>query len=98
MDAVEFNLAVRSLSTFLKNNKNIGMIVVDGIHFIENQDFLSGLERKQAKQLAQGALKKAATSVAAMAEQEIPSGDDFFGAGANPLFGKSGEGGNDVVN
>jgi len=49
MDAVEFNLAVRSLSSFLKANKNIGLIVIDGIHFIENQDFLSGLERKQAK-------------------------------------------------
>lgn len=36
MDAIEFNLAVRSLSTFLKANKNIGLIIVDGIHFIEN--------------------------------------------------------------
>jgi len=59
MDAVEFNLAVRSLSGFLKANKNIGLIVIDGIHFIENQDFLSGLERKQAKQMAQGQMKKA---------------------------------------
>lgn len=36
MDAVEFNLATRSLSSFLKQNKNIGLIIVDGIHFIEN--------------------------------------------------------------
>jgi len=36
MDAVEFNLAVRSLSSFLKHHKNIGLIIVDGIHFIEN--------------------------------------------------------------
>jgi len=36
MDAVEFNLAVRSLSSFLKANKNVGLIVIDGIHFIEN--------------------------------------------------------------
>jgi len=46
MDAIEFNLAVRSLATFLKANKNIGLIIIDGIHFIENQDFVSGLERK----------------------------------------------------
>jgi hypothetical protein len=49
MDAVEFNLTVRSLSQFLRKNKNIGLVVVDGIHFIENQDFLNQLEKKQAK-------------------------------------------------
>lgn len=59
MDAVEFNLATRSLSSFLKQNKNIGLIIVDGIHFIENQDFLTAIERKQAKNMAMGAARKA---------------------------------------
>jgi hypothetical protein len=27
---------VRSLSSFLKHHKNIGLIIIDGIHFIEN--------------------------------------------------------------
>jgi hypothetical protein len=39
MDAVEFNLTVRSLADFLKKQKNIGLIVVDGLHFIDNLDF-----------------------------------------------------------
>jgi hypothetical protein len=36
MDATEFNLAVRSLSLFLKNKKGVGLVVIDGIHFVEN--------------------------------------------------------------
>lgn len=39
MDATEFNLAVRSLPDFLRKNKSVGLLVIDGIHFIENQDF-----------------------------------------------------------
>ena len=41
MDAIEFNMAVRSLGSFFKKHKSIGLVVIDGIHFIENQDFLS---------------------------------------------------------
>lgn len=36
MDAVEFNMAVRSLASFFKTHKSIGLVVIDGIHFIEN--------------------------------------------------------------
>ena len=46
MDAVEFNLAARSLASFFRKNKNIGLVVIDGIHFIENQDFLTKFEKR----------------------------------------------------
>lgn len=36
MDAVEFNLTVRSLATFFRKNKNVGLLVIDGLHFIES--------------------------------------------------------------
>jgi hypothetical protein len=39
--AVEFNLTVRSLANFLKTHKNIGLVVVDGIHLIENVEIFS---------------------------------------------------------
>jgi hypothetical protein len=39
LDAMEFNLVVRSLASFLKLQKNIGLIIIDGLHFIENLDF-----------------------------------------------------------
>lgn len=35
-DAAEFNLAVRSLGSFFKKHKSIGLVCIDGIHFIEN--------------------------------------------------------------
>lgn len=38
MDAIEFNLAVRSLNQFFRCNKSIGLVVIDGMHFIENYD------------------------------------------------------------
>lgn len=41
MDAIEFNLVVRSLANFLKIKKNISLIIIDGLHFIENLDFQS---------------------------------------------------------
>jgi hypothetical protein len=31
MDAIEFNMTVRSLANFLKNNKNIGLVILDGL-------------------------------------------------------------------
>ena len=49
MDAIEFNLAVRSLATFFRKNKNIGLVVIDGLHFIESQDFMSKFEKRQQK-------------------------------------------------
>ena len=76
MDAVEFNLAARSLVSFFRKNKNIGLVVIDGIHFIENQDFLNKFEKRQAKQMENAGAK--GNSVEAMAEQEIPGGNDFF--------------------
>ncbi len=39
--AVEFNLTVRSLAQFLKTHKNIGMVVIDGLHLIENVEMYS---------------------------------------------------------
>ena len=49
MDAVEFNLTARSLTSFLRRNKSVGLVVIDGIHFIENQDILNQFEKKQIK-------------------------------------------------
>lgn len=46
MDAIEFNLVVRSLASFFAKNKNVGLVVIDGLHFIENKDFMSHFERK----------------------------------------------------
>ena len=70
-------MAVRSLGSFFKKHKSIGLVVIDGIHFIENQDFLSQLERRQAKK-DKGA-NKGQTTVEAMATLDVPTGDDFFG-------------------
>jgi hypothetical protein len=39
MDVVEFNLTVRSLANFLKGHKNIGLVIIDGLHFIDHLDF-----------------------------------------------------------
>ena len=36
MDASEFNLTIRSLANFFKSHKSIGMVILDGLHFIEN--------------------------------------------------------------
>ena len=90
MDAVEFNLAARSLASFFRKNKNIGLVVIDGIHFIENQDFLNKFEKRQAKQMENAGTK--GNSVEAMAEQEIPGGDDFFDAKPAPPREKSDQG------
>jgi hypothetical protein len=46
MDAVEFNLTVRSLSDFLKLQKNVGLVVMDGFHFIDNLDYQSQHEKR----------------------------------------------------
>lgn len=39
--AVEFNMTVRSLANLLKTHKNIGLIVIDGLHVIENVEIFS---------------------------------------------------------
>jgi len=46
---MEFNVCIRSLPCMLKKNKHIGLVIVDGLHYIENSDYMSNLERKQAK-------------------------------------------------
>lgn len=40
MDANEFNLTIRSLASFFKTHKSIGMVILDGLHFIENMEQL----------------------------------------------------------
>lgn len=47
-DAVEFNLTVRSLASFLKKQKNVGLIVVDGIHFIEAVEYYSSKDKSSS--------------------------------------------------
>jgi hypothetical protein len=76
MDAIEFNLAVRSLATFFRKNKNVGLLVIDGLHFIESNDFMSNFEKRQAKH--SDATKKMNTSMEEMAKLTVPTGDDFF--------------------
>lgn len=50
MDVMEFNVAVRSLGTFLKNNKGVGLVIVDGLHFVEPQDYTISNEKKRDAQ------------------------------------------------
>ena len=40
MDATEFNLTIRSLASFLKTHKSIGLVIIDGLHYIENLEYL----------------------------------------------------------
>ena len=82
--AVEFNLTVRSLAQFLKTHKNIGLIVIDGLHLIENVEMYS---IKMSDKYGSSALgsggkpgRKVSNNVQAMAAQmEVPTSDDFFG-------------------
>ena len=69
----------------MRKNKSVKLLVIDGIHFIENQDFLSQIEKKQAKEMATGLkAKKDGTTVEAIAELAVPTGDDFFEMDLNP--------------
>lgn len=86
--AVEFNLAVRSLANFLKHHKNIGLIVVDGTHLIENVEIYS-VKNSDKYGSTSGGLSSGGkpgrkgnmNNVMAMAAQnDIPSTDDFFGS------------------
>lgn len=45
-DTVQFNLAVRSLPSFFRTNKNVGMVVVDGLQYIEVSEYLYAQEKK----------------------------------------------------
>ena len=76
MDAIEFNLAVRSLATFFRKNKNVGLLVIDGLHFIESNDFMSTFEKRQARQT--DIAKKPGATMEEMANLTVPTGDDFF--------------------
>ena len=79
MDAVEFNLTVRSLNRFLRRNKSVGLVLIDGIHFIENQDIQSQFEKKQVKNFASAKHYNATTVDSLAAGPDLPTGDDFFG-------------------
>ncbi len=80
MDGNEFNLTVRSLGNFFKTHKGVGLIVIDGMHFMEQTDFMSNYERKQAKNSIGGnqqAPKKIST-VEAFAQQDDFDADNFL--------------------
>ena len=77
MDAIEFNLVARSLCQFLRKNKSVGLLVIDGIHFIESAEILAAFEKKQVKQKVSGRYN-VATSVDALAAGPTVEGDDFF--------------------
>lgn len=47
MDAIEFNLTVRSLASFFKQHKSTGMVILDGLHFVENIEYLHQQEKKE---------------------------------------------------
>lgn len=49
MDTQEFNLTVRGLAAFFKKVKGIGLVVIDGFHFMEGSDFLNQFDRKKEK-------------------------------------------------
>ena len=76
MDTVEFNLTVRGLNKFFRSNKSVGLVVIDGIHFIENQDILNQFEKKQVKQKVSAKNQNVVIEMAA--GQDMPTGDDFF--------------------
>lgn len=46
MDASEFNLTIRSLANFFKTHKSIGLVVLDGLHFIENLEQMNQYEKR----------------------------------------------------
>jgi hypothetical protein len=41
MDVNEFNYTIRSLASFFKSHKGVGLVVIDGMHFMENTDFMT---------------------------------------------------------
>lgn len=99
LDAVEFNLTVRSLATFFQQNKNIGMVIVDGLQYIENTEYLYQQEKKILNEsmrererksglfgsVAQGKDMNKSTFLDLADEmgEDVPSGEDFFFGGNN---------------
>ena len=79
MDAAEFNLTIRSLANFFKSHKSIGMVILDGLHFIENLEFLNHQEKLQFSNNLKEASGK--HNIQAMAEEvgdNVPNMDDFL--------------------
>jgi hypothetical protein len=79
MDSTEFNMTIRSLANFFKTHKSIGMVAIDGLHFIEDMTYLEkrawGGEDRREKATTTG-------NIQALAEElgdDIPSIDEFFG-------------------
>ena len=86
VDVNEFNLTVRSLSAFFKQHKGIGLVVIDGMHFMENTDFMSHYEKKhQAKQNQVNQTMPSAkiSSIEAFAGQDEIDTDNFFSTAVN---------------
>ena len=77
-NAVEFNLTVRSLANFLKTHKNIGLVIIDGMHFIESVDIYSAKD-KGDKYLSSAMKARKGGNVHALVQNDIPTSDDFFG-------------------
>ena len=78
---MEFNLTVRSLASFLKNHKNVGLVVIDGTHLIESVEIYSSKDRGGDKNNQNSAVKtrKTVGNVHAMIHNDIPTSEDFFG-------------------
>lgn len=83
--AVEFNLTVRSLACFLKANKNVGLVVVDGTHLIENVEMYSVKGSDKYGTSGKGPGKPRGNQVQTMAATEVPTSDDFFGGGGGAV-------------
>jgi hypothetical protein len=77
---------VRSLAQFLKTHKNIGLIVIDGLHLVENVEMYSVKSSSSSSHANASAgkpgPKKVGNNIMAMAAQgDVPTSDDFFGGG-----------------
>jgi hypothetical protein len=77
---------VRSLAQFLKTHKNIGLIVIDGLHLVENVEMYSVKSSSSSSNANASAgkpgPKKVGNNIMAMAAQgDVPTSDDFFGGG-----------------
>jgi hypothetical protein len=84
MDACEFNLTIRSFANFFKTHKSIGLVVLDGLHYIENLEYLYLQEKRAMHENAKK--EQAGHNLTTLAEEigdDIPSMDDFFGDQTN---------------
>lgn len=81
MDASEFNLTIRSLASFFKSHKSIGLVILDGLHFIENLEYLA-LQEKKLMNEANKEKNSTSHNIHMMAEEmgdDVPNMADFFG-------------------